>query len=539
MERLDDAYRAAARAEVVSWKEKPPSRGMEMINKPFKFVGYPVQRLLDTERGRKLLERAVSSFFSAGTWRFSTDDVLRSYCDLGYQVFSLADIRSRVPLSVMDKSARKHWIAATAILTVEGGIAGPAMAAAATAAGSAAAAAATASGGTAGPAAAAAGLAVVGTAAAAETAFLISYCCRRLASIAACYGYDASDDRERAFALSVLSVATAENMRAKEIALADLGNLAGRLGLQKQPWQKLESRSVIARAVRELAEKLGWRLTQAQLRRVLTVIGAALGAGFNGHLAHTTTRAGYFLYRERVLDESVVERNALVVKTVNDSPVPPAIARAVEAWEARQRPGQRATWFVRDAWIEACPGQRETLLDLPDRLDRAAVSEVISRLDRAQAGWEIDAFVVTQVWGYGDRAHYGPSRVRQILDHAGANAAVSLSAAVRLCHEEGPVAAFEALATEHKLRGLSTSFATKFLFFVDPSDRALILDDFLAKWLRAEADLRLTLQPMNPGHYARYLSTMTSWASATGLSPTTLEEVLFGVAAAGHPASRW
>lgn len=43
------------------------------------------------------------------------------------------------------------------------------------------------------------------------------------------------------------------------------------------------------------------KITQAQLRRVLTVVGAALGAGFNGHLGHTTTRSGYHLYRERVL----------------------------------------------------------------------------------------------------------------------------------------------------------------------------------------------------------------------------------------------
>jgi len=263
-------YEDRARKEIEVWRGKQPSRVIRVLGKPGEFLGYPIRKALETERGRKILEKVVGSLFDAGTWRLESDKILETYRAKGYDVQRLAHIRAQVSLQDRDHEAKKHWMAATATLAVEGSIVGPALAIAATAAGAAAATAVVASGGTAGPAAAAAGLAVVGSATIVETTFLIAFCCRRIASIAACYGYDVADDRERAFALQVLSVATAQNLEAKEVALADLGNLAGRLGLKKQPWHKLEERSVIARTIRELADKIGWTITQAQLRRVLT-----------------------------------------------------------------------------------------------------------------------------------------------------------------------------------------------------------------------------------------------------------------------------
>jgi hypothetical protein len=296
-------YEDGARREIEIWRGKRPSRVIQALGKPGEFIGFPIRKALETDGGRMILEKVVGSLVDAGTWRLESDKVLETYRAAGYDVQALADVRTHVPLQDMDREAKKHRLAATGTLAVEGAIVGPALAIAATAAGTAAARKAFASGGKAGPAAAAAGLAVVGTATMVETTFLIAFCCRRIASIAACYGYDVADDRERAFALHVLSVATAQNLEAKEVALADLGHLAGRLGLKKQPWHKLEDRSLIARTIRDLADRIGWNITQAQLRRVLTVVGAVMGAGFNGHLGHSTTQAGYFLYRERALDE--------------------------------------------------------------------------------------------------------------------------------------------------------------------------------------------------------------------------------------------
>jgi hypothetical protein len=283
-------YDGRARKEIEVWRGKPPSRVIRAMAKPGEFLGIPIRKVLETDAGRMILEKVVGSLFDAGTWRLESDKILETYRAKGYDVQTLADIRAHVPLQDMDREARKHRLAATGTLAVEGTIVGPALAVAATAAGTAAARTALASRGRAGPAAAAAGLGVVGFATTVETSFLIAFCRRRIASIAACYGYDVADDRERAFALRVLNVATAQNVEAKEVALADLGQLAGRLGLKRQPWHKLEDTSVIARTIRELADKIGWTITQAQLRRVLTVVGAVVGAGVKGPLGHKTTR---------------------------------------------------------------------------------------------------------------------------------------------------------------------------------------------------------------------------------------------------------
>lgn len=543
----DRDYEEQARREIEMWKEKKPSRVIMVLSKPAEFVGYPIRKLLETERGRALLERIVQTLFDAGTWRQDTAKVLAAYRGKGHSVSSLSYVRAHVPLRHMDDEAKKHWITATTALTIEGGIAGPAMAAAATTAGGVAAAAAIASGGAGAPAAAAAGLAVVGTATAIETTFLIGFCCRRLASIAASYGFDVTDDRERAFALQVLNIATAENLEAKETALADLGHLAGRLGLKKQPWQKLEDRSAIAKLVRQLADKVGWKITQAQLRRVLTVVGAALGAAFNGHLGYSVTRAGYFLYRERVLDEaastaSFVDGEAEPINAEEPEgardDVPLSVQDAVRRWRERGRPGQGATVYKREVWIERLPEFSAVIAELPAELDRAAVLREVERL-AAAPDWPVSSFVVTQIWGYGTRG-YGPARVRAVLDEAGERARPGLAEAVRRLGAGTPEDGLEVLAgQEHRLKGLGMSFATKFLFFMDPHRRALVLDDFIAGWLKDNAGLRLTLHPLSKRHYGRYLEVMHAWSGALGLEPATLEEVLFAEAANSRPRSDW
>jgi hypothetical protein len=540
-----DDYEQRARREIDRWKAKEPSRVIKALSIPAEFLGYPIKKLLETERGRAMLERVVGALFDAGTWHQDTEKVLRLYQAKGHDVATLREVRAQVPLRHMDDEAKKHWIATTAALTVEGGIVGPAMAFAATAAGGAAATAAIASGGAAGPAAAAAGLAVVATATVVETTFLIGFCCRRLASIGACYGFDVSDDRERAFALQILNIATEGNLEAKQTALADLGNLAGRLGLKKQPWQKLEDTSVIAKVVRDLADKVGWKITQAQLRRVLTIVGAALGAGFNGHLGHSVTRAGYFLYRERALDDEPPGRARAAAPepaqqraAADDGDVPPAVRTAVERWRARGCPPQGPTSYNRVAWIERLPEFEAVIAQLPDDLDRGAVQAEVDRLAHS-ADWPLSSFVVTQIWGYGTRG-YGPSRVRRVFDEAGARARPALAEAVarlRAGTPEDGLAVFE--SEKHKLKWLGTSFATKFLFFMDPQRRALVLDDFVAGWLNENAALRLTVQPLSSRHYATYLTAMHDWAGRLELPAATIEEVLFADAAKDRPRSDW
>lgn len=219
------------------------------------------------------------------------------------------------------------------------------------------------------------------------------------------------------------------------------------------------------------------------------------------------------------------------------SEIPAAVEKAVVEWQRLGMPRQSSTSYRRDAWAETFPEHRELITGLPEQLDRPAVRGVIAELDPGPV-WVARSFVVTQIWGYGDRA-YGPTRVRRVLDEAGHGAGAALSEAGRLVNQEGPAAAFRALAGEHKLKWLGTSFATKFLFFVDRNERALILDDFIADWLRKSAEIRLTLQPMTSRDYERYLELMFGWAEALAVTPAELEEVLFTAGAGDRPRSTW
>ncbi|MFF3877491.1 hypothetical protein [Streptomyces sp. NPDC001978] len=127
--------------------------------------------------------------------------------------------------------------------------------------------------------------------------------------------------------------------------------------------------------------------------------------------------------------------------------------------------------------------------------DRVAIeSAAVSRADvvaavtaaRQSENWG-EAFVATQVWGYGDTG-YGPFRTRQVL--AQPDADVVIAEAVSLLRYEGPVAAYEKLNT---VDGLGPAFLTKYLYFAAlalPKVTGLcplILDSVLAEVLRRHA----------------------------------------------------
>ncbi|MEU6094165.1 hypothetical protein [Streptomyces sp. NPDC047079] len=127
--------------------------------------------------------------------------------------------------------------------------------------------------------------------------------------------------------------------------------------------------------------------------------------------------------------------------------------------------------------------------------DRMAIqSAYVSRADVVAAvtaacqseNWR-EAFVATQVWGYGDRG-YGPFRTGQVL--AQPDADVVIADAVSLLRYQGPVAAYEKLNTAD---GLGPAFFTKYLYFAAlalPKVTGLcplILDSVLAEVLRRHA----------------------------------------------------
>lgn len=115
-------------------------------------------------------------------------------------------------------------------------------------------------------------------------------------------------------------------------------------------------------------------------------------------------------------------------------------------------------------------------------VSRAEVVAAVRAAEQSES-WA-EAFVATQVWGYGVTG-YGPYRTRQVLAQPSAEAV--LTKAVSLLVDEGAVAAYEVL---NILDGLGPAFLTKFLYFAGQTlpevkgPRPLILDSVLAGVLR-------------------------------------------------------
>ncbi|MBK3625355.1 hypothetical protein JHN59_10935 [Streptomyces sp. MBT49] len=176
--------------------------------------------------------------------------------------------------------------------------------------------------------------------------------------------------------------------------------------------------------------------------------------------------------------------------------LPESAVESLGQWLADPERGQRyangsgphSIPYTPSTWMAVAPWPSS----FADRA--AAVSASVSRAEvvaavRAAAqseGWA-EAFVATQVWGYGVTG-YGPYRTRQVLAQPGAGAV--LTEAASLLVDEGAVAAYEVL---NALNGLGPAFLTKFLYFAGlalpevKGPRPLILDSVLAGVLRQHA----------------------------------------------------
>lgn len=254
----------------------------------------PVDKILQDPRAQRVIQKAMEKALEAGTWSVPTGAIVREYVDAGYKVQGLADIPHAVPLSVIDGrvgGARLRHTGLAAGVGTAGGLA------VMVAAGSGVAATPT-SGGTSIPA----GLAIAITAAGADIVATTGLCCRLVALAAAHYGFDTADLAERDYALQILNTALADTSEDKFAGLTAVATLRNQLIRAKQPWSELE-KSVLAASIRKAAARFGQQITQAQLRRIVSVVGVATAGAFNGFQMRDVGRAAYLMYRERFLLE--------------------------------------------------------------------------------------------------------------------------------------------------------------------------------------------------------------------------------------------
>lgn len=157
-------------------------------------------------------------------------------------------------------------------------------------------------------AAAAPSLGAVAGAMAADMTAVLALSTRAVGQIGLSYGYDPDAVAEKAFALSVVNVATASSQAAKAHAMQDLSKLTQSLA-RGRTWAVLNE-SFFSRAANQLSKQLGERLTKTQLGKAVPGLSIATGAVLNWAALESTVEAANFSYRRRFLLEKYPELQA-------------------------------------------------------------------------------------------------------------------------------------------------------------------------------------------------------------------------------------
>ena len=211
------------------------------------------------------------------------------------------------------------------------------------------------------------------------------------------------------------------------------------------------------------------------------------------------------------------------------TPVPEPLRELVSRWRSTGSPTQPGIPWPRDRWIKDFPAHGDILGTMPELLDRAAVRTACDgAADDAHAAE--GAFIAVCTWGFGNRG-YGRHRAQGVLDDP-RGAGGRLLAIARTLAESGPLPAYRRFGprADSELRGLGTSFGTKYLYFCQPPGHAvtaLILDDLVSKWFGRETGYAFNSQPWAATTYGEYLDRMHEWAAELECRPDELECCIF------------
>lgn len=174
-------------------------------------------------------------------------------------------------------------------------------------------------------------------------------------------------------------------------------------------------------------------------------------------------------------------------------------------------------------WIDALGGYAGVLEQLPGDVDRVNGRAFALARPESREG-AVAGFIASQIWGYGANG-YGPFRLRQALAYPDLPEILG-EARARVARNKDPVGAFRVLCVEHHIANVGAAFGSKFLFFVDPHGRALILDRVVRGWLAEHAGLRLR-GDRDEREYALWLRASAQWAAALNVSAEQVELLIF------------
>lgn len=134
---------------------------------------------------------------------------------------------------------------------------------------------------------------------------LLGILIREIQSIACCYGYDPAKESEREYLLHILQTGTATSIGDKAafvISLKEFEQILLRVAWKHMAGElatKQISKQSLLAAIRQSAKTLGIQITKRKALQTIPVIGALIGASFNGMIANDIGKAAYMSYRRR------------------------------------------------------------------------------------------------------------------------------------------------------------------------------------------------------------------------------------------------
>lgn len=142
---------------------------------------------------------------------------------------------------------------------------------------------------------------------AADIPALFTIVIRLIQQVSVCYGYDPTKPEERDYVIHILRTSSASDVKAKLEAIMYLKQLE--TTLLKVPWKKMTVEFPTIVALRQLAKSLGINLTKRKALQMVPIIGAIVGASFNGTYANDIGRTAFMSYRRRWIAKHATPEN--------------------------------------------------------------------------------------------------------------------------------------------------------------------------------------------------------------------------------------
>lgn len=205
-------------------------------------------------------------------------------------------------------------------------------------------------------------------------------------------------------------------------------------------------------------------------------------------------------------------------------------------------PAQQAFPWERSVWepvVHDIPDAAAALQDLPDRIDRQIVRDVVqANLTRDRV---LGAFLPMLIWGGPNpwRAFFARAMLTGVARRGNVDMPVDDSIRDRLLEgarrvqEDGAAAGFYYMNNDGKVKHLGGAYFTKWLAFtsmtgaIDGPEVAPILDKRVIGWIRENTTPSEKLTTERTPSYERYLELLDAWGAPHGRTRTQVELAIF------------